>query len=303
MFLAILMVSMTFSSSLAVSCSEEIENKSNALTIIDKYTNNEVLKQRLEKTVSSDLDLLKKVNLYGDVEIFDVNNKGDVVYKYEINEEITDYINVSENDGGDIVLNVREGELENELIYKGDGRIILDGHEVEILYDNQELSKDTAIAVPMRAGGRVSTYPMTLPLNSSKTDQVIPTNFKHVPSSDYTSPTLTLGSTLGSIAVSVLISVVVAAVSGGLAAVIAGVTSAVVGGLVSQAYSLVDERILILKSTYPNEKYVRFTSRTYAKNGNDSIYSEWIYSFALYGNSACRGVPAFAAAKKILQTT
>lgn len=116
MFLAILMVSMTFSSSLAVSCSEEIENKSNALTIIDKYTNNEVLKQRLEKTVSSDLDLLKKVNLYGDVEIFDVNNKGDVVYKYEINEEITDYINVSENDGGDIVLNVREGELENELI-------------------------------------------------------------------------------------------------------------------------------------------------------------------------------------------
>ena len=40
----------------------------------------EHLKQRLEKTVSSDLDLLKKVNLYGDVEIFDVNNKGDVVY-------------------------------------------------------------------------------------------------------------------------------------------------------------------------------------------------------------------------------
>ena len=75
MFLAILMVSMTFSSSLAVSCSEEIENKSNALTIIDKYTNNEVLKQRLEKTVSSDLDLLKKVNLYGDVEIFDVRGQ------------------------------------------------------------------------------------------------------------------------------------------------------------------------------------------------------------------------------------
>lgn len=35
---------------------------------------------------------------------------------------------------------------------------------------------------------------------------------------------------------------------------------------------------------------------------NDSFHSEWIYSYAMYANTAYRGIPALAASKKVLET-
>lgn len=90
-------------------------------------------------------------------------------------------------------------------------------------------------------------------------------------------------------------------VSGGVGGVMAILATAAAAAI-QEAYNAALPSLIRLQKTYPNEKYISFTCRSYAKNGNDSFHSEWIYSYAMYANTSYRGIPALAASKKVLET-
>ena len=126
--------------------------------------------------------------------------------------------------------------------------------------------------------------------NKSKTDLVIPSNFTHLKGNDYASKAISVGEYLIKIAAATLLSVAIGMVSGGVGGVMAILATAAAAAI-QEAYNAALPSLIRLQKTYPNEKYISFTCRSYAKNGNDSFHSEWIYSYAMYANTSYRGIP------------
>lgn len=307
MLLVLVMLSTSVSTTLAVSYSEDIEASAEVNRIVDEYSGDTQKKGQLKKMVSEDLELLKKANLTSQVDIFDISDNGEITYAMPITEEVTDYITVREEDTGDLILNISEGDIQNTLVYKKNGEIILDGHKVELVPQSTEEEVETlneefvSLDAVRRGRPQSRVFAITLPINKSKTDFVIPSNFTHLKGNDYASKAISVGEYLIKIAAATLLSVAIGMVSGGVGGVMAILATAAAAAI-QEAYNAALPSLIRLQKTYPNEKYISFTCRSYAKNGNDSFHSEWIYSYAIYANTAYRGIPALAASKKVLET-
>lgn len=143
MLLVLVMLSTSVSTTLAVSYSEDIEASAEVNRIVDEYSGDTQKKGQLKKMVSEDLELLKKANLTSQVDIFDISDNGEITYAMPITEEVTDYITVREEDTGDLILNISEGDIQNTLVYKKNGEIILDGHKVELVPQSTEEEVET----------------------------------------------------------------------------------------------------------------------------------------------------------------
>lgn len=115
MLLVLVMLSTSVSTTLAVSYSEDIEASAEVNRIVDEYSGDTQKKGQLKKMVSEDLELLKKANLTSQVDIFDISDNGEITYAMPITEEVTDYITVREEDTGDLILNISEGDIQNTL--------------------------------------------------------------------------------------------------------------------------------------------------------------------------------------------
>ena len=60
-----------------------------------------------------------------------------------------------------------------------------------------------------------------------------------------------------------------------------------------------------LREAYPNAKSLKFKYYLYGKNGNDSLYSEFLYLFKIYGpnDNTFDGPYVYAGARKVIQAT
>ena len=306
MLLVLVMLSTSVSTTLAVSYSEDIEASAEVNRIVDEYSGDTQKKGQLKEMVSEDLELLKKANLTSQVDIFDISDNGEITYAMPITEEVTDYITVREEDTGDLILNISEGDIQNTLVYKKNGEIILDGHKVELVPQSTEEEVETlneefvSLDAVRRGRPQSRVFAITLPINKSKTDLVIPSNFTHVKGNDYASKAISVGEYLIKIAAATLLSVAIGMVSGGVGGVMVILATAAAAAI-QEAYNAALPSLIRLQKTYP-ELHSKAMKKSGAKNGNDSFHSEWIYSYAMYANTAYRGIPALAASKKVLET-
>ena len=119
----------------ALAGQEKIEKNTIAQQLIVDFLGWNQVQEELICTVSQDLELLKVVGLDALVKIDKVDNDGSVTYKIQFEDSgVVDYLKVEKDAEENIVLRVRENELQNELIYTSNKKIYLDGYEVE----NQE---------------------------------------------------------------------------------------------------------------------------------------------------------------------
>lgn len=60
-----------------------------------------------------------------------------------------------------------------------------------------------------------------------------------------------------------------------------------------------------LREAYPDAKKLNFKYYAYGKNGNDSLYSEFLYLFKIYGpdDKTFDGSFVYAGARKVIQST
>ncbi len=260
------------------------------------------MQRALVETVACDLDLLEKANLKNAVSISEVKEDGSVTYEVPFEGSgIVDYIQVAEDSAGNVVLNIREGTKENELIYMTDGRVILDDYEVTMdTPDVSNLAASTSLpVVAPRAGAYTRTFGISLPHGTSSIGSM------YTYKDNYQGPTLSLGQAIGSIALSVLISVVTAKFKAALSVAIGSLTQSLAAAIITDSLSFSDQNLALLATTYSSSDAVGLRAYEYALRGNDSLYSEWIYAIDLIPKvgPGQAGSPHHFGAKKITQAT
>lgn len=289
---------------IAVDCyaanEESIDRMATAESLVTAYENmasDTISDSDLCLSVYDDLSLLEVAHLDKLVEISKIDEAGNIIYQASFGEGIINDISVSSNNAGDVILNIREGSLSNELVYASNGSIYVDGvfafsmkNASSVTYTGTE---SDSLA---RAGARTNLFAISLPEGNKS----VPSIFKQVSSTIGTQ--VSLGKKLALLTAGVIISLTVSAALG-TAVTAMGVASVIVSTVLTEALTLVTSDIIKLKTAYPNSDKMSYRMYTYARNGNNSLYSEFIYSFYLYGTSDCTGTVVYAGAKKVLEAT
>lgn len=305
--LSILLALIISTNTLVIGCyaanAEDIAQTASTNTLVDDYLSREdapVSSQALATSVQADLSLLKVSYLDSLVSISDVDNRGRVTYQIAYDDGIVDYISVSNNANGDVILKVWENDLYNELVYAKDGSVLLDGkpaYETTVTTPIASTDSDSNIGTQItRAGPRSQLFAISLPNGKAS----IPSNYKF--SSGKWGDPFSLSKTLASIAISVLISLTVNAALG-LARSLIGLGSAIISSILTEALSMSSSQITALQKASPNSKILKFYMETHAKIGNDSLRSDFIYLFHLFGEAGPTGPKVYAGAKKIIEST
>lgn len=304
--LSILLALIISTNTLVIGCyaanAEDIAQTASTNTLVDDYLSREdapVSSQALATSVQADLSLLKVSYLDSLVSISDVDNRGRVTYQIAY-DGIVDYISVSNNANGDVVLKVWENDLYNELVYAKDGSVLLDGkpaYEATVTTPIASTDSDSNIGTQItRAGPRSQLFAISLPNGKAS----IPSNYKF--SSGKWGDPFSLSKALASIAISVLISLTVNAALG-VAISLIGLGSAIISSILTEALSMSSSQIAALQKASPNSKKLQYYMEVYAKNGNDSLRSDFIYLFQLFGEAGPTGPKVYAGAKKIIEST
>lgn len=281
----------------AVEFEENLSRRAEAESMIDEwndqyeYSTSDLIKVSYQK------NLLNSVNFYH-FSIENIDDSGNILYKKEYADiGVTDYFSVSCDNNGNITVKVKENEKENTLIYNTDGSILLDGIKVEVIEpemhtDKIKLSENN----PSPKAGVMTTVTYCASGN-------VPSGF-YSTNRGYSGAVIGLGTQLKNIAVSVLTSLVGTAV-GGKAAFkeYVGFYGIALATAITAAYDLVNNSIVYLCQSYPDVEFLSLTALEYAKNGNDSLYSEFFYKLKLYPGQYNTGTPVSAGIKKIRQAT
>lgn len=83
--------------------------------------------------------------------------------------------------------------------------------------------------------------------------------------------------------------------------IIGSASEATMSALVEEGFT--NSEINEFKKNNPDSTQINFKITTYNKSGNNSLYSEHLYSIRLYGNSSCTGIPAISVVKKVTEAT
>lgn len=87
---------------------------------------------QVREKVLSDLENLKACYFFeNDISAIDVKG-GALSYTFDIAENQKAELEVCENSSGDIIVDITEDNLHNELIYASNGKVYVDGHEVQL---------------------------------------------------------------------------------------------------------------------------------------------------------------------------
>lgn len=281
---------------------EYISKMATADLLVDNYLptkNSSVEHRELLNSVYNDLALLEVAHLDTLVSINNVDSAGHVMYEISYEGNIVDYISVSSNESGDIVLKIQENDIYNELMYSTNGAIYLNGKPAyDVTTTDISTGDDIVGAVDntTRAGPISTLNAISLPEGADS----IPSTFEYY--SGTVGTTISLTQSLATIAISTLISIVTSAALGSAITLI-GMGSAIVSSILSEALTIATSQINILKAAYPDAKKMSYKMYAYRKIGNNTFHSEFIYLFHLYGNPTCDGTPVFAGAKKVIEST
>lgn len=285
----------------ALAGQEKIEKNTIAQQLIVDFLGWNQVQEELICTVSQDLELLKVVGLDALVKIDKVDNDGSVTYKIQFEDSgVVDYLKVEKDAEENIVLRVRENELQNELIYTSNKKIYLDGYEVE----NQENISLAAIGAggnaDIMAGAKTTVLAINLPNGRSSVSTNV---YERATSLDGVGPVLSLGQQIGQLAVSVLISLISAKLTGQAVLTIGGVGSAILSSVLQDALNMVPQRVQQVRNENPTSSSMSYKLYGFRMIGNNSLYSEFIYAYNLYLNATCDGTPIYIGVKKIIEAT
>lgn len=304
-FLAIVMISGVTTVPAFALETETYRSDETAEQMVSDYTSDAKIQKTIAKTVERDFAYFKQAYLEDGLTIYDVNPDGSITYAIRFDDENIDYVKVEKNDSGDITFFVTEGDLQNELTYMADGRLILDGHEIEIYFDDDlgvPLSVPGGeVAQPM-AGVKSTLTAILLSVKSDKSGLVMPSGFSAT-SSVYNGPYISMGQFLADTTLLVIKAAIIKDVKVDLVAYIQNIPINIMSSILDTALTKADSRLSQMRADNPNSSTIRFKAKTYAKSGNNSLYAEWIYEFAVYGNASMTGTPAYASAKKVIEAT
>lgn len=213
---------------------------------------------------------------------------------------VTDYINVTEDNEGNIILNITDGNKHDELLFTEEGKIVLDGHEVafEEEESTQTLPQEASLVAIRRAG----MYPQMFGVNPTldgRGKPVAPSGYKYT-GATYSGKNLSLGKQIAEITISALISIIAGAAASSLSKAIAtlsAVSDAV--SCVKLALTLKQRELALVADQCGGAKAVSVGVSEYAKNDNNSLHCEWYYSVSLYMMT----YTTYAAAKRTLDAT
>ncbi len=85
----------------------------------------------LVQTVRRDFALMDKIGFSGGVEDMRINEDGTITYIDPIGDGLQDEITIRKEPNGNIVEEIREGDLYNEMVLTPSGELFLDGKKVE----------------------------------------------------------------------------------------------------------------------------------------------------------------------------
>lgn len=288
----------------AAATAEQTETTAKAQTMIADSFGKNMKDKELLKTVSNDLTLLEQVTLSDNLTISQVDSDGDVTYQVTYEEiGVTDYINVMEDNEGNIILNITDGDKHDELTFTGDGKVILDGYEVTFEEEEiiESLTKEKTDALLM-ASPRAGMYPQMFGVNpvlDGRGKPVAPSGYKYT-GGTYSGKNLSLGKQVAEITISALISIIAGAAASSLSKAIATLSSVSdATSCIKLALTLRQRQLALVADQCGGAKAVSVGVSEYAKNDNNSLHCEWYYSVSLYMMT----YTTYAAAKRTLDAT
>ena len=202
------------------------------------------------------------------------------------------------------MLNVKENEINNMLIYSADGKSWLDGHEVTIedpvLSSHFQAHSENEI-LP-RAGVIHYFSKLSLPKGQETMKKQYP-QFVRAQSYDAVGPILSFGQKLVTIAVSVLISLIVAKMATSAAINIGNIATTTASTLISSALTENQVQLSQVKNYHPDSKKMSYKVYGYKNKANNSLYSEFIFLFQLAGNGTVDPPYVNWGIKKVFEAT
>lgn len=82
------------------------------------------------KTVRNDLAMIDKIGFSSGIDGIQVEDDGGITYLDPITDDLQDEITIFKDSNGNIVEQIREGELYNEMVLTPSGELYLDGKKV-----------------------------------------------------------------------------------------------------------------------------------------------------------------------------
>lgn len=291
----------------ANSTNADIERYATAQRLILDYEGTDLrsINKNAVQVVSRDLKLLETAHLNSLVQIDRIDTTGLVTYKIDFDEiDVVDYITVTRDANGNTVLNVKENEINNILIYSADGKSWLDGHEVTIedpvLSSHFQAHSENEI-LP-RAGVIHYFSKLSLPKGQETMKKQYP-QFVRAQSYDAVGPILSFGQKLVTIAVSVLISLIVAKMATSAAINIGDIATTTASTLISSALTENQVQLSQVKNYHPDSKKMSYKVYGYKNKANNSLYSEFIFLFQLAGNGTVDPPYVNWGIKKVFEAT
>lgn len=303
--LSIVMVFSLCSTGAYAATAENIQLKADAKQLIIDSLGESYLNTGTIQTVSNDLEMFEKVSLADLVEISSVNTSSKVTYKIPY-DNVTAYINISEDKSGNIILNIAEGTKHDELIYKSDGQIVLNGYAVTVQDENaigSDKNEATLInpstpSIQAKAGVYTRTFAAE-PVLDSRGKPTTPSGFSYTGCS-YSGKNVSFGQTIASLTTTAIISCIISAVSPLLPGVFVAIFQLDdAKTLLQLALNAKKTQLQLIVDSYGGATAATVGISEYAKNNNNSLHSEWFYSITLGFNT----YPLYTAAKRVMDAT
>lgn len=298
----LLTLSLCFSLASVAFAAETTKISAEAQTLVSRFDGDVKKDRALLRQVSYDLNLFADTMFDKDVEISSVDSSGKITYKIDYDDAgLTDYLTIEQDTNGNIVLDITENEKHNTIVLTMDDRLFIDGNEVTV-----EVEPETAVMaqqIPDPVQPQAGMYHRVFGVEPSFKNGVpqVPDGFSST-NGVYTGRNISLGEQIASFTISALIF----AITKNTAKLLANskvirslitldhATSAIEGALNIRQNSLA-----LIADQCGGATSLSVRVQEYAKNNNDSLYSEWYYIVTLYTD----GGTHYSAAKKTVEAT
>lgn len=277
----LLTLSLCFSLASVAFAAETTKISAEAQTLVSRF-DGDVKKDRvLLNQGAYDLDLFSVIALDDTVKIHSVDVTGQVTYKVDHEDiGVTDFITVEKDAAGNTIMSFTEDDKHNELMITTDGRMVLDGHVVTVDGEPAIVSSPQSSGMIQPIGIYHRIFGVT-PVLDGRGKPKTPQNF-YATGLSYYGPNISLGSDIAAMVVTVLISVVSSAAGPLLGTTISRLLIASDGiSLLQSALTVRKDSLKTIADQCNGATAVSVGVTEFAKNGNDSLYSEWYYSVTL----------------------
>ena len=295
----LLTLSLCFSLASVAFAAETTKISAEAQTLVSRF-DGDVKKDRvLLNQVAYDLDLFSVIALDDTVKIHSVDATGQVIYKVDHEDiGVTDFITVEKDAAGNTIMNFTEDDKHNELVITPDGRMIIDGYVVTVDGEPAIVSKPQSSGSVQPLGMYHRIFGVT-PVLDGHGKPKTPQNFSAT-GLHYYGPNVSLGHDIAAMVVTLFISSVASAAGPALGTTFSRLLTAGDGvSLIQSALTVRKDSLKTIAAQCNGATAVSVGVTEFAKNGNDSLYSEWYYSVSL----GMMTYAHYSAAKRTVEAT